>query len=122
LALAFVFDEHLRGLRQAIVRHNRRGLGLPLDVVCVGDVEDLPLGSLDTALLLWAEREERLVVTLDQTTMPGHLSDLLQAGHHSPGILVLNDHASWQAVVDYLQLVAHAGTPDDFRDAVRFGP
>jgi hypothetical protein len=35
--------------------------------------------------LLWAEREGRVLVTLDRHTMPGHLANHLRAGHNSPG-------------------------------------
>jgi hypothetical protein len=54
--LCFLLDEHLRGpLWLAILRHNSQG-GLPIDVVRVGDSPDLPLGSTDLDILLWAER------------------------------------------------------------------
>jgi hypothetical protein len=51
----FVLDEHLRGdLWNAIERHNRNGVNT-VDVVRVGDMADLPLGSKDPSTLIWAE-------------------------------------------------------------------
>jgi hypothetical protein len=82
----FLLDEHLRGpLWVAILRHNRQG-GLLLDAGRVGDPPDLPLASPDPTILLWAEREGRILLTEDVHTMPGPLAQHLQGGHHSPGV------------------------------------
>jgi hypothetical protein len=62
--LRYLLDENLRGrLWQAIGVHNQTG-AYPIDVVRVGDPPDLPLGSLDPDILLWAEREGRILVSL----------------------------------------------------------
>ena len=85
MELRYLLDEHLRGpLWRAVQWHNRRGLW-PIDVARVGDPADLPLGSLDPEILLWAEREGRIVVSHDRETLPTHLADHLNAGHRSPG-------------------------------------
>ena len=58
MPLRFLLDENQRGLLwRAIVRHNQSGL-YPLDVERVGGPPDLPLGSSDAEILLWAERED----------------------------------------------------------------
>jgi len=70
--LRFLLDEHLRGpLWLAILRHNAQG-GLPIDGARGGDASDLPLGSDDATIFLWAEREGRILLTEDVHTMPGH--------------------------------------------------
>jgi hypothetical protein len=119
MALRFVLDENLRGggLWQAIQQHNARG-AQPIDVVRVGDPPDLPLGTADPDILLWAEREGRILVTLDQQTMPGHLTRHLQAGHHSPGILVVRHRAPVPQVIDALVLVAYAADPANYKDTL----
>ena len=72
MAIRFVLDEHLRGpLWRAVQRHNARAED-PIDVVRVGDPPDLPLGSDDAAVLAWAERERRILVTCDKNTIPTH--------------------------------------------------
>lgn len=120
--LRFLLDEHLRGpLWVAILRHNTRG-GLPIDSVRVGDLSDLALGSDDPAILLWAEREGSILLTEDVHTMPGHLAGHLQAGHHSPGVLVVSVGCSIGQLVSWLELVAHAGDPADYADAVTCVP
>ena len=92
--LPFLLDEHLRGpLWLGILRHNAKG-GLPIDAVRVGDSPDLPLGSGDPAILLWAEGEGRILLTEDVHTMPGHLAKHVQGGHHLPGVFVISTGSS----------------------------
>jgi hypothetical protein len=122
MALRFLLDEHLGGpLWHAIQRHNLRG-GLLLDVLRVGDPADLPLGSDDPAILLWAERDDRILITEDVHTMPGHLAAHLQAGHHSPGVFVIALGCSLAQLVGHLELVAHAGQPADYENQITYIP
>jgi hypothetical protein len=120
--LRFLLDEHQRGpLWLAIVRHNTQG-GLPIDAVRVGDPPDLPLGCADPAMLLWAEREGRIVLTEDVHTMPGHVAEHLRAGHHLPGVFVISISCSIGQLVSHLELVAHAGEPADYADTITYVP
>jgi hypothetical protein len=120
--LRYLLDEHLRGvLWDASEDHNAASIN-PIDVVQVGDPSDLPLGTLDPDILLWAEREGRILVTRDQNTMPGHLADHLQAGHHSPGIFMVRRRSVIPQLVFALVLAAHAGDPDVYRDRIEYIP
>ncbi len=66
---AFLLDENVRGvLSDALVAHNRRGWNR-IDFVRVGDLEELPLDSLDPQILDWAGRHDRILVTRDRATM-----------------------------------------------------
>jgi hypothetical protein len=119
----FLLDEHMRGmLVDAIRQRNADGTGAHLDVVVIGELPDLPRGSLDPDILLWAEREDRLFVTFDKTSMPGHLADHLAAGHHSPGILCVRRHLSIPGILVELEVVEVAGRPDDFADTITYLP
>ena len=122
MAMAFVLDEHLRGpLWQAILQHNLRGDD-PLDVVRVGDTPDLPLGADDQELLVWAERSGRILVTEDRHTMGRHLRDHLSSGRHSPGVLITRAGQRIRTLVECMELIAHAGHPADFADAIIYIP
>jgi len=89
MSIQFLFDENLRGpLWQAVQRHNSAG-DLPLDVERVGEPPDLPLGSLDPMILEWCQREDRILVSFDHATLPGHLGNHLAQGGHSPGIFLI---------------------------------
>jgi hypothetical protein len=120
--LAFVLDENLRGpLWHAVQQHNAQGQH-PIDVVRVGDVQNLLLGTTDPDLLLWTEREGRLLVSIDKRTLPGHLAHHLQAGHHVPGILMVTPGSAIPTLLAYLILVAYAGDPADYRDTITYIP
>ncbi len=120
--LRFILDEHLRGpLWSAIVRHNALG-GLPIDATRVGDPPDLPLGADDPPILLWAEREQRILITEDVHTMKGHLDNHLRASHHSSGIFNISVGFSIREIVEYLELVAHAGEAEDYQDTITYVP
>ncbi len=122
MALSFVLDEHLRGpLWQAVLRHNLRGAE-KLDVVRVGDIPTLPLEIGDPEILLWAERESRILVTEDRHTMANHLREHLAKGRHSPGILMIRPYQRLRTLVECLVLITHAGEPTDFADVITYIP
>ncbi len=122
MALRFVLDENQRGLLwRAIVRHNQLGV-CPVDVVRVGDPPDLPLGASDPEVLLWCEREDRILVSFDKSTLAGHLTAHLNAGRHSPGIFMLRRGSRLSQFVDHLALVAHASEAWEWADRIEFIP
>jgi hypothetical protein len=122
MTLRYMLDEHLRGpLWRAIQWHNNSGV-YPLDVVRIGDPTDLPLGIRDAELLLWAEREQRILVTHDLDTMPAHLADHLAAGRHSPGVFMIRPHSTLPQVVSFLRDAAYASEPAEWQDRVQFIP
>lgn len=122
MPLRFVLDENQRGPPwRAVIRHNQAGI-YPLDVMRVGDLLDLPLGSTDPDILLWCEREDRILVSFDKTTLAGHLNNHLQSGHHSPGIFLLRRASRLSQVVAHLALVAHASDAWEWQDRIEFIP
>jgi hypothetical protein len=122
MPLRYLLDEHLRGvLLHAVHQHNARGVHV-LDVLQVGDPPGLPLGSKDPDILLWAERENRVLVTRDVRTLPTHLTDHLKAGRRSPGVLILRPKLSVPRVVAELALYAHVGDPLAIQDRIEFIP
>jgi hypothetical protein len=122
MVLRYLLDEHLRGpLRRAVQWHNSRG-SYPLDVVRVGDLADLQLGTGDPAILLWAEREERILVSHDRNTLARHLADHLEQGHHSPGIFIIRPYRSLPEIVSFLAEAAYASDPSEWRDRIVYIP
>jgi hypothetical protein len=122
MALRLVLDENQRGLLwRAVVRHNQTGL-FHLDVVRVGDSPDLPLGSTDPDILRWSERQDRILVSFDKTTLAGHLADHLHAGRHCPGIFMLRRGCRLSQVVAHLALVAYASEAEEWQGRIEFIP
>ena len=122
MAVRFVLDENLRGpLWDAIQAHNARGSRL-IDAVRVGDPSDLPLRTPDPDILLWAQREVRVLITNDKSSMPGYLFDHIQAGHHSPGIFIPRSQSTIPELVSFFVIVAHTSDPAEWSDLITFIP
>ncbi len=54
--------------------------------------------------------------------MPVHLRDHLDAGHHVPGLFILNPNMSIGDTVDELALVCGASESDEYRDLLIYLP
>ncbi len=122
MVLRYVLDEHFRRrLWKALQKHNLAGID-PVDVVRVGDLAGIPFGIDDSSLLLWAEREQRIVITRDENTMAGHLADHLNAGHHSPGVFMVHRRSNFGQVVAFLVLAAYASKPGEWEDRIEYIP
>ena len=122
MALAFLLDENIpRRLWRAIQRHNARGEN-SLDVVRVGEPDELPLSSDDTTILAWATRAERILVTEDKHSIPGHLQEHLREGGHSPGVFLVRTGATILPLIEFLVLVAHASEAREWRDRIEYVP
>jgi len=120
--LRFLLDEHLRGpLWLAIQRHNAKGR-LPIEAIRVGDIAELPVGSDDVAILEWASRDNRILISEDVHTMPIYLAQHCAVGRASPGIIMLRTGWSLAEIVDVLELVAHAGQAVDYENTITFLP
>ncbi len=122
MPLRYVLDEQLRGAVWSALQHHNAAGSYVVDVVRVGDPPDLPLGVSDPDLLLWAEREGRVLVTTDRHTMPGHLAAHLRQGHHSPGVLILRPALTLTRVVSTLVMAAHVLDAADVGDQALFIP
>ena len=121
MPLTYLLDEHVRGLLwRHVQRHN--ALGHPwVDAARVGDSSDLPLGTLDPEIIAWAEREQRILVSRDKSSLATHLREHLLAGRHSPGIFLLRDVAL-PRIIEFLACAAHASEVAEWMDRVVFIP
>ena len=120
MALRFLLDENLRGpLWSALERANVRR-AVPLEIACVGDEPDLPLGASDAEILRWAEERGFVVVSSDIRTMPGHFAEHLGAGHYSAGVFLVALPCSIPAILEALFYYADASEEDLWRDRILF--
>jgi len=123
MPLRFVLDEHLRGgaLWKAIQQHNSAGID-PIDVIRVGDPNDLPNGSTDPEVLRWSWLNDRILVSLDRRTLPAHLAIHVQTNGRSPGVLIVRPGSMTSRVLFSLVLIAHAGDSADYQDRIEYIP
>ncbi len=122
MPLAFLLDEHLRGDLWDHVQSHNRASDLLIDAERIGDPRDLPLGTKDPEVLIWADENERIVLSRDFRTMPGHFEVHYAAGRRSPGVALLRPSASLQEIVSYLAVATYAAEAYEFADAVRVIP
>jgi hypothetical protein len=108
-------------LWKTIQRHNHQS-EYSIDAARVGDLPDLPLGLADAEILLWAERQNRIIITLDVNTIPNHLAEHLKAGRHSPGVFIIRQETSLTRVISFLEAVAHASEAHEWQDNLHYVP
>jgi hypothetical protein len=115
--LRFVLDENMRGvLLAATHRHNLVRPDVAIDVVQIGDANAPPRGTPDPDVLIWTEEQDRLPVSWDKRTLPGHLRDHLASGRHCPGILIPPPRPPFPLLIESLAVIAHASLADEYRD------
>ena len=97
--LAFAADENFNGdILRGLERREPT-----LDIVRVQDTE--MYAADDSAMLAWAAAEDRVVLTHDKQTVPGHAYDRVRAGKPMPGVFVVfADTSIGKAIDDVLTL------------------
>lgn len=122
MPITFLLDENIPSrIWRAIQRHNEDNVDI-LNVVCVGQFDDLPLSADDPAILLWAERQGRILITEDKTTLPVHLATHLDEGRHCPGVFMLRPATRVSDLLEFLVLVAYASQAAEWRDRIEYVP
>jgi hypothetical protein len=91
-----------------------------LDIVRVQDV-DLS-GASDPVILDWAERENRIVLTHDASTMPAHAYERLDAGLRLSGVCVVPKSLPIGQAIDEILLLAQCSLTEDWEGLVRYLP
>lgn len=117
-ALSYLMDEHV----DAALAVGGRRRAPDLSVWRIGEPGVPSLGTLDPQILVWCEASNAVLVTNNRASMPGHLTDHLAAGHHVPGIFVLNDDLGLGETIEELLNAAYASLEDGYRDQIRFLP
>ena len=122
MSLQDVIDENLLGPVLTALRRGNARRSEPIEITCVGDEEDLPLGARDPDLLRWAEEHGFVLVSCDVTTMPVHHRVHLEAGRHSPGVFLIELPCSIPRVVDALLYYAEHSGEGFWRDSIVYIP
>lgn len=94
-----------------------------IDVITAQQVSLLAIP--DSELLLYAKTANRILLTHDRKTIPGHLEAMLRglpAGEHSPGVMSVEQLLPIGAAIDSLMLVWACSSHDEWRDQFVFLP
>ena len=83
MKIRFLLDENLSPrIKLAILRYNKS-----IDILRVGDENTPPLGTSDTDILLFIEKNKRILATDNRATMPDYAYKHLSSGNHHWGML-----------------------------------
>jgi len=74
-------------------------------------------GLSDPEVLEMAADEERILVTHDAKTMPGHFADFISR-RSSPGVIIVPQHLPIGEVAEHLLLIWSATEPEEWVDRI----
>ncbi|MGL5035224.1 MAG: DUF5615 family PIN-like protein [Microcystaceae cyanobacterium] len=101
MKIRFLLDENLSPkLKLAIQRANSS-----IEVLRVGDPDAPTFGTLDPELLQYLEISQRLLVTDNRSSMPGHLNDHWQVGGQIWGVVWLRPSSTTVQCVESIVLM-----------------
>ncbi|MEM7130692.1 MAG: DUF5615 family PIN-like protein [Chloroflexota bacterium] len=93
-----------------------------IDVLRVGDPDVPPLQTKDPEILHYLELSQRILVTRDRASMPGHLQDFWAEGDQLWGILLVRPHTSTGRLIQELHFIWEASEAEEWRDKVDWIP
>ena len=114
----FLIDESLRLSTVAAMRR----IEPVLDMHRVGQVEMPSFGTPDPDILTFCEEAERLLVTLDRTSIPAHVANHLATGGHTAGVLLVTPGCSFRQLLDDLLLIWSCTTAEEWHDVILYLP
>src|SRR6266487_6465990 len=98
MKIRYLLDENLSARVVATIQRHYPAL----DVLRVGDPGAPAFGTLDPDLLSWLEIHQRVLVTDNRKSMPGHISDHVAGGGHHWGIFMVRKDAPLRTLADML--------------------
>ena len=114
----FLIDENISPeYRTQLLRHKPS-----LTVLVIGDENAPPKGTPDPEILAWCEQHQFSLITNNRESMPQHLSDHIETGHHVPGIFTINLSVPMGKIIDELLLIAGASDADEYMDQIKYLP
>jgi len=78
-------------------------------------------GMPDSGVLDLAARSERILVSHDRKTMPGHFARFIE-DQSSPGLIIVSQDLDIRTAIDDLLLLWLATRPEELRNQIRFLP
>ncbi len=118
MKVRFLIDEDLSpDYVRELARYNPA-----IDALRVGQAGAPPLSTLDPAILLYCEREQRALITENRSTIPDHEAAHFAAGHHHWGIFKLRAGYGIGIYLAELQLIWEASEAEEWSDQSHWIP
>jgi hypothetical protein len=86
--------------------------------IAIGEPNTPLKGTLDPEILIWCEAHKFVMITNNRTSMPVHLVEHINIGHHVPGIFILNPDMGIGETIEELILVAEASFEEEYQDQI----
>lgn len=116
--LSFLLDENVDPRLAHALRRHAPAIG----VSRVGEQGAPGLGTPDPEILLWCQETASSLVTRNRASMPAHLTALLAAGGHVPGIFVLDPDISLGEAAAELFLIWSASEAEEYAGQLTYVP
>lgn len=118
MKVRFLLDENLSP-RLKLALHRMEPL---IDVLCVGDPGAPGFGTLDPEILIYLERHQRLLVTNNRVSMPGHLTTHWESGHRIWGLIWIKPDTSMGTLIQELHLLWFASEAEEWENRIEWIP
>src|SRR5262249_54064667 len=76
----------------------------------------------DPDLLAWVAGENRILVTHDRKTMPGHVIDRIAANGRVAGVFIVSKRLPIGRVIDDLEILVTCSSEGEWENTVRYLP
>lgn len=112
MTIHFLLDENLWPMMKTLLLRCNPAI----DVLRVGDEGGPPLGTPDPDILEYVERTQRMLVTNNRKSMPGHVAEHFAAGRHHYGILQVRTERPLPEIVESLHIIWGASVYEEWKD------
>ena len=116
--IRFLLDEDA----SHVIRDGLKRKQPEVEVLVIGSEGAPALSTKDEDILKFLEREGYILVSSNRSTIRVHLREHLQKDRHILGILLLRPRASYQQIIDTLELICLTSVPEDFQDQITYIP
>lgn len=118
MKIRFLIDENLPPrLKVAVLRLNPA-----IDILRVGDPDAPSLGTLDPDVLSYLESSQRLLVTDNRKSIPGHLEEYWATGGHTWGLVWLRPGSTLSSWAETLFLIWETTEAEEWIDKLDWIP
>jgi hypothetical protein len=114
----FLLDENLsKKIKNAVLKFNPE-----IDILRVGDDETPPLGTLDPEILIYLEKSQRILITDNRKSMPGHLQDHWQNNQQIWGLFWVKKDTSISEIADSIYLLWETSEAEEWLNVIDWIP